>query len=267
MQTISEQPKAIHHLEEVMGTVVTIDIYPRAGRADANLSEYFARAGAILQRADDVFSTWKPNSPVSRLRRGEIALEQAPPEVAEVFELCGLARQISGGWFDPWAMPGGFDPTGYVKGWAAQCALEALASSGVSGAIVNAAGDIASFGSLQNSQPFRIGIVDPFQPSQLACVVELGAAVATSGTYERGDHLIDPHSALPTARVASATVIGDDLGLADALATAVAVGGEGVLPLIEDLDGYEAFTIGLDATRRWTPQFPFALTCDKGTPD
>ena len=260
---MSECPKAIHHLEEVMGTVVTLDIYPKADGCDADLSAYLARAEAILQLADDVFSTWKPSSPVSRLRRNEITLEQAPPEVAEVFELCGIARQISGGWFDPWAMPGGFDPTGYVKGWAAQCALEALISSDVSGAIVNAAGDIASFGAMENNQPFRIGIVDPFEKSQLACVVELSAAVATSGTYERGNHLIDPHSSLPTARVASATVVGDDLGLADALATAVAVGGAEVLPLIEHLDGYEAFIIGLDTSRLWTAQFPFASTRDR----
>ena len=112
--------------------------------------------------------------------------------------------ELSGGWFDPWAMPGGIDPTGYVKGWAAQRALDALVSDGVSGAMVNAAGDIASFGGPDPATAFRIGIVDPFAPRQLACVVELIGAIATSGGYERGDHLIDPRTRRPAAHAASA---------------------------------------------------------------
>jgi thiamine biosynthesis lipoprotein len=245
-----------------MGTVVTIDIYHEAGVSGADVSSHLARAQAILQRADAVFSTWKMNSPMSRLRRGEITCEQAPAEVIEVLEHCATAREISGGWFDPWAMPGGIDPTGYVKGWAAQRALGALASTEILGAIVNAAGDIASFGGPELAKPFRVGIVDPFSPGNLACIVQLAGAIATSGTYERGDHLIDPHSGQPSVRVASASVSGPDLGLADALATAAAVAGEEALALIEALDGYEAMIIAFDRTWHWTANFPFASTGD-----
>jgi FAD:protein FMN transferase len=254
----------VHHLEHVMGTVVTIDIYIDDDMQGDKIDLLPGQARAILQHADTVFSTWKANSPVSRLRRGEITCEQAPPEVAEVFERCATAREISDGWFDPWAMPLGVDPTGYVKGWAAQRALGELVSTGVCGAIVNAAGDIATFGGMDNARPFRIGIVDPFLPSQLACVVELAGAIATSGAYERGDHLIDPHSGQPTARVASASVSGPDLGLADALATAVAVAGEAGLAFIERLEGYEALVIRFDGTWRWTEQFPFASPSASG---
>jgi thiamine biosynthesis lipoprotein len=108
------------------------------------------------------------------------------------------------------------------------------------------------------AQPFRIGIVDPFSQGQIACVVELTGAIATSGAYERGDHLIDPHSRRPAARVASASVSGHDLGLADALATAVAVAGEPGLACIEQLEGYEALVIRFDGTMRWTERFPLA---------
>ena len=241
-----------------MGTVVTIDVYTTDAMGGEDASRQLATARALLQRADAVFSTWQPHSPVSRLRRGEITCAQAPAEVSEVLEQCAVARELSGGWFDPWAMPGGIDPTGYVKGWAAQRALGAFRASGVCGAIVNAAGDIASFGDLGHGKLFRVGIADPFSPGRLAEVVYLTAAIATSGTYERGNHLIDPQSGRPATRVASASVTGPDLGLADALATAVAVAGETGLNLIEALDGYEALIIALDGRRRWTENFPFA---------
>jgi thiamine biosynthesis lipoprotein len=254
----TEHRHVLHHLERVMGTVVTIDIYSEYDQPSDEIYLQVAHARDILQRTDAVFSTWKANSPMSRLRRGEITREHAPPEVTEVLEACAKAREISSGWFDPWAMPGGVDPTGYVKGWAAQRALGALASTEVSGAIVNAAGDIASFSDMEYVQAFRIGIVDPFSPGRLACVVELTGTIATSGTYERGNHLIDPHSGRPTTRVASASVSGPDLGLADALATAVAVAGEAGLTLIETLEDYEALVIDFDGTLRWTEHFPFA---------
>ena len=82
--------------------------------------------------------------------------------------------------------------------------------------------------------------------------------IATSGTYERGSHLIDPHSGRAAARAASATVTGPDLGLADALATALAVAGPPGLAAIEPLGGYEALVIGLDGRRQWSDGFPFA---------
>jgi thiamine biosynthesis lipoprotein len=251
----------IHHLENVMGTVVTIDVYTTAGVVDAELAELLRqldRARAILHHADDVFSTWQPDSPVSRLRAGEISVAQAPAEVADVLGHCAVARELTGGWFDPWAMPGGIDPTGYVKGWAAQNALAAFSAEGIAGAIVNAAGDIATAGGLGPGQPFRIGIADPSSPRRLAEIIELTGAIATSGSYERGSHLIDPHSRRPAARAASASVTGPDLGLADALATALAVAGTPGLAFIEPLDNYEALIISPDASRLWTEGFPIA---------
>jgi thiamine biosynthesis lipoprotein len=181
-----------------------------------------------------------------------------PAEVAEVIGSCAAARDLSGGWFDPWAVPGGFDPSGYVKGWAAARALAAFTADGICGVLVNAAGDIASSGGTGPGTPFRIGIADPLSPLRLACVVELDGAIATSGTYERGEHLIDPRSGRPAARAASASVTGPDLGLADALATALAVAGEPGLAFLDRIDGYEGLIINHDGSRRQTSRFPLA---------
>jgi len=237
---------------------VAIDVYAVGGSTGAGVRADLASAQAILHRADEVFSTWQPDSPISKLRRGEITTAQAPAEVAEVLGLCAEAKDLSDGWFDPWAMPGGIDPAGYVKGWAAQRALAAFRTATIRGAIVNAAGDIASFGGMTPGEPFRFGIADPLAPHRLAAVIRHTGAVATSGTYERGQHLIDPRLGRPVARAASASVTGPDLGLADALATALAVAGDRGLRLIERIDGYEALVIARDGSRRWTAGFPFA---------
>jgi thiamine biosynthesis lipoprotein len=237
-----------------MGTVVTFDLYDDTD-VSSDLETILREAIGVLHEADEVFSTYKVASPMSQLRRGDITLEQCPSIVRDVLDHCEFARTVTDGWFDPWSLPGGLDPTGYVKGWAAQRSLDVLRRSGVRGALVNAAGDTASFGGPLPGVPFRIGIVDPAQTQNLACVVECPGAVATSGTYERGDHLIDPHTGRASSRAASATVIGIDLGLADALATAIAVAGSRVLHLIEALDDFEALIIDFNGDFEMTSGF------------
>jgi thiamine biosynthesis lipoprotein len=245
------------HLIEVMGTVVTIDLFASESMASPAAMDALARVESLLRDVDRVFSTYKPMSPVSRLRRGELTLGETPPDVADVLDLCQKAKTLSGGWFDPWSLPGGVDPTGYVKGWAAQRALDELRELSLYGAIVNAAGDIASFGGPTPGSVFRTGIVRPDDPQHLAAVVELRGALATSGETQRGAHLYNPFVGEFSAAVASASVAGPDLGLCDALATALSVGGHDVLVLIDQLDGYDAMTIDLQGSMRATPGFAF----------
>ncbi len=132
--------------EPVMGTVFSFAAVPGGLPPDAVRAAIDA-ACRVLHRCDAVFSTWDPRSPVSRFRRGEAALGQMPPEFAEVLAECHAAKQASGGWYDPWAMPGGFDPTGLVKGWAVERALAELRRAGLPGALLNGGGDVAVFGS------------------------------------------------------------------------------------------------------------------------
>jgi thiamine biosynthesis lipoprotein len=240
----------VKHAEHVMGTVVSFDV--RGGTAAA-----IADACAILQRADAVFSTWQPDSPMSRLRRHELTLGEAPGEIAEVLGLCAEARRASGGWFDPWGMPGGVDPTGLVKGWGAQRAADSLREAGADAAMVNAAGDIVTFGAPEPGRPWRVGIRDPGAPDQIAWVVAAGdGAVATSAAYERGHHVLDPHTGAPARACLSATVTGPDLALADALATGLFAAGVSGLPLIEALPGYSALVVEPDGETGLTDEFP-----------
>ncbi len=227
----------LRHVRAVMGTMVSFDV--RLGDAKTNAAHLaLARACARLDRADAVFSTWKPNSPMSLLRRNAMTLDKAPAEVAEVLELCALARDLSDGWFDPWKMPGGIDPTGLVKGWAVDQALGELRAAGVRAAIVSAGGDLATFGGPEPGLPWRIGVRDPRAIGKIACILESPGAVATSGCYERGSHVIDPKTGRTETRCESATVTGPELWLADALATGLLVAGEAGLAVIEAVEGY-----------------------------
>jgi thiamine biosynthesis lipoprotein len=270
------------HAEPVMGTVFSFAAVPGGLPPDA-VRAAIAAACRVLHHCDAVFSTWDAASPVSRLRRGEATLGQMPPEFAEVLAECHAAKTASGGWFDPWAMPGGFDPTGLVKGWAVARALAELRRAGLPGALVNGGGDVAVFGAPPGGQRWRVGIRHPWRADALACVVEIGqgpvteerglepaggsggsppradiAAVATSGPYERGAHLIDPATGRPASRTASATVTGPSPALADALATGVAVGGDAALALVAGLPGYAGYLIRPDGSEADTGGIAFA---------
>jgi thiamine biosynthesis lipoprotein len=256
----------VYYLEEVMGTVVVFDLYVESTIERDAIDSLVERARSTLHQADDLFSTWKTESAVSRLRRGVATLDDMPEDVVEVLTLCASARDISQGWFNPWAMPGGVDPTGYVKGWAAQRALRAFDHAGIAGAMINAAGDIATRGRPGVNAPFRIGVTDPGAHGRLACVVDVHAAIATSGTYERGQHLVDPFSGRSGARSAPASVVGPDLGIADALATALAVAGRDFLGLLEAVTDYEGLAIEGDGSWSCTTRFPFAANSSPANP-
>lgn len=244
----------IAHAEAVMGTMVSMHVV-EGDLPRAQVQVAVRAACALMHHHDATFSTWDPESPMSRLRRGAASIEEVPAEVTTVLDLCATASALTGGWFDATAMPGGVDPTGLVKGWSAELALGVLQSEGVESAMVNAGGDIACHGSPGNGAPWRIGIQHPWRADAMACIVEVDRAVATSGEYERGRHLVDPigRTARPPM---SATVTGPSLALADAFATALAVGGDHVLPLLASLDGYEAYLIRADGTEEHTSGMP-----------
>ena len=238
------------HVEEAMGTTFSLRLEPGEVAPDSAAAA-IADACRLLHEADAVFSTWNDESAISRLRRGALAVGDAPAEVAEVLDLCHRAGTLTDGLFDAWALPDGVDPTGIVKGWAIQRAAERLRDAGFAHVQVNGGGDIQLFGGAQ-----RIGVRSPDRVDLLACVVEVDGAIATSGLYERGGHLLDPRTGTTAAGPLSATVVGPELWLADALATALFVEGLPGLNRIAGIDGYSALLIDNDGSMRPSPGFP-----------
>ena len=245
----------------VMGTVVSFDVPGSAAGAVEDAVRW-------LHWVDETFSTFRADSAVSRLGRGEISLADCPPEVASVLAACAGIAELSGGYFSVRAA-GPLDPSGYVKGWAIERAADLLTTAGSASHTVNGGGDVQCVGSRAGA-PWRVGIADPLRPGQLACLVEgRDFAVATSGVAERGTHIIDPHTGLPPAGLLGVTVTGPHLALADAYATAAfAMGSERAMDWAERLDGYEAFGIGDDGETwqtsgfRGRPALPVRLRAD-----
>jgi len=143
-------------------------------------------------------------------------------------------------------MPGGVDPTGYVKGWAAHDCHRGLRGNGHRRRLGQRRGDIASFGG-PAGRGISGGIRTPSRPTSFACVVDL-AEPGHVGRLRAGAHLINPHTASVGAD-GVASVSGPDLGLADALATRGSVGGVDALARLESIDGYEALGITFDGSR------------------
>ena len=248
----------LRHAERVMGTVVSFDL-AAAARADGSLDA----AVKWLHWVDRVFSPFIGDSDVSLLARGETTVDACAPEVAEVIAACAAVGDLSGGYFtaSPW---GQFDPSGYVKGWAVERASSLLTAAGSTAHVVNGGGDVQCAGARSAAEGWRIGIASPLVAGGLALVVSgRDFAVATSGTAERGAHIVDPVAGKPANGLASLTVIGPSLALADAYATAAfAMGPVLARDWTQSIDGYEAFAILPDATTWQTSGFAKYIATD-----
>ncbi|MGW0423574.1 FAD:protein FMN transferase [Streptomyces sp. NPDC003015] len=241
----AQAPAAVRHAEEVMGTVFSFDV--RGGEPLA-VQAALREAVAGLHRVNEVFSTYRDDSQVSRLARGELALDDCDPEVAEVLELGAEAERLSDGWFSL-RYEGRLDPTGIVKGWAVERAARRVAESGATGVSVNGGGDVQLLGVPGPERPWRVGVSDPLRPGGLAAVVSAAGAaelaVATSGTAERGAHIVDPRTGRSAVTdLLAVTVVAPTVTWADCWATAAfAMGSREGLAWLESLPDVEALLI------------------------
>ena len=243
----------------VWGTIVDVDCFSK----DVSGAELDRAMEKVIEFCEDVdrdFSTYKDGSWVTQLRRGKVDIENCPDDVIEVWDLCAQAKWLSDGAFDPWAVDGGFDPSGLVKGWAADKCADILVAAGVQHCQVNAAGDVSLRGGWFDSQtgdvkPWSIGVVNPDDRLEIVKVYEItDGAIATSGTYERGAHIHDPHNGLIAIGAKSATVVGPKGWLCDAMATAVMVAGQDGAKWFgqPELSGYQLFAVDRHEQTGWS---------------
>jgi thiamine biosynthesis lipoprotein len=252
---------ALHHVESVMGTTVSIDVVDSSDRALVD------RLVAWFHEVDGVFSPYKETSVITRIGRGEVGPDSPDlsADVLEVLHRCETLAVETGGVFDVWNLPSPngtqFDPCGYVKGWSVQRAAALLEQAGVHRYCLNAGGDIVLGGRNHDGEPWSLGIRHPDDAMRLAMVVraEGPLAVATSGSYERGAHIYDPRDGLPVTELASVTVVGPSLADADAYATTLYVMGIDGLEWLDRFPGYGGCVITRDLDVFTTPVFDDCL--------
>lgn len=245
-----------------MGTTISIELIDVDHLLGRSLVEQVA---AWFHHVDAEFSPYKETSTITGIGRGELELDdpRVDDDVRAVLQRCGELTIETDGVFDVWSLPSPngtrFDPCGYVKGWSVQRAADHLRSAGVEHFCINAGGDIAVAGRDAEGGTWRIGVRHPDDASAIALVVELPAdtpyAIATSGSYERGAHIVDPRDGLATTELASVTVIGPDLAEADAYATTIYVMGVDGLAWLAGRSGYSGCIITRDQQLLSTDDF------------
>ncbi|GAA4520677.1 FAD:protein FMN transferase [Nonomuraea ferruginea] len=234
-----------------MGTHVSVDI--RTALPTRELTPVLDHAFRWLRWVEETFDPDDEDSQIFRLNRGQ-TLRQVP-ELVEVLHRCDELSKATDGWFEA-RIDGRVDPSGYIKGWALERLSRALTQSGAVDHLIDAGGDIRVRGSASPGKRWRIGVRDPKTGVVRRVLFAHDLAVATSGRAE----IVNPRTGERQEALSSVTVLGPDLGVADAYATAMyAMGpvlarrfgielGEGPYQsLIVTRDGQEFGTPGLAA--------------------
>lgn len=253
------RPTRTVRVAEIMGTTVSLHVVHEDTADPALRRDVHRRADgafADLREADRLFSTYRPDSEIMQIARGELALAEADERVREVSRACDEAASRTDGLFSAYR-EGWFDPTGYVKGWAVERATEKwlsplLSTPGVLAVGMNAGGDMQLATHPDSEWVWRVGIADPATPGSIIATLDVrDGAVATSGTAERGAHITDPRTGLPRRGVASATVVAPGLAEADVCATVAIVAGFELFT-VNQRRGTRGLVVTDDGTvRRW----------------
>ena len=232
---------------QIMGMPISIHLRGAGVRTDPAVAAAVAETFERLRVADRLFSTYRPDSQVIAIRRGELPVDRWHPWVREVAVLCEKARQRTDGYFDAWP-PTGFDPSGLVKSWAVDHAATLLTGFGDVDLCFNAGGDIMTRVCSPASPAWRVGVEDPRDRTRILVVQEIrNGGVATSGSAARGRHIIDPHTGEHPDELLAVTVTGPSLLWADVYATAAfAHGGDIEGWLHTRAPGYQVLVVGHD---------------------
>ena len=249
------------HNEEVWGTVVSFH-FPEQGIAQEVIANLLKESIAFVHEIDYQFSTYKASSEVSQIRRGELQISEASDRVQLIWEKCVAAKELTQCAFDPFQERlGGFDPSGYVKGWAADQLAEMAKKVGVHRLHINAGGDLTLRGGIDDARPWMIGIQHPERAGSIAAAIPMrDGAVASSGAYERGAHIFDSSNNSIAIGARATSFYGPDGGLADALATALMVAGrDGARWFLKpELVAYGCWVVDRHENTTWSIRWPEA---------
>jgi FAD:protein FMN transferase len=235
-------------LDFIMGMPVQVEIVGKS-------VEYkiFNKVFNYFKKIDEMYSPYKEGSEVGKFNRGE----KITDEMSEILLLCEKTKKETKGYFDVKRPDGNIDPSGLVKGWAIYNASKIIRDGGYEDFIVDAGGDMEISGRNKNRKVWQIGIKNPFNMNEVVKVLHLtNCGLATSGTYEKGQHIYDPVNRRSVITdVLSISVVGPNIYDADRFATAAFAMGKKGITFIEDLKGYEGYMIGSNGLAAMTANF------------
>lgn len=204
-------------VEPVMGTAVSIDV------PDDTDPSQLEKVTEWLRWVHETFTVHRHDSPINRFGRGDLDPADMPVEMRHVLTQCERLAEMTEGAFNHRTnrpdRP--LDPSAYVKGWSLDEAAAMLRIGGVERFALGAGGDIVCLAGA--GEPWPVGLQHPTDANAVAAVFELtDHVIATSGRYARGDHIWSDDKASSAAdQLLSVSVIGVELAVADALATAL----------------------------------------------
>ncbi|WP_438353912.1 FAD:protein FMN transferase [Microbacterium sp. CJ88] len=239
------------HVFDTMGTAVSV----RSG--DRLDPEAMRSVESVFDAFDRRFSLYRPDSELSRIARGDLALSRASGAVRDCYAEALEWGRRSDGAFTPHRPDGIVDLSGIVKADAIAAAGGVLDGAGIADWLLNAGGDILARGD-HAGEAWRLGIVDPSVRDALLCTVTLGGlgrALATSGTAERGEH-IWRHGPADYRQV---SVVAGDIVTADVLATAILAGGRRVCDSVAGRFDVDILTVDGDGEMTATTGIRAAL--------
>lgn len=233
----------------IMGMPVTIEIINCRDR------KLFKQVFDFFRGIDQQFSPYKKNSEVSQINRGVLKKKDFSVKMKKIISLAKKTERQTEGYFNVFQNHI-FDPSGIVKGWAILEAAKILKKNGQKNFFIEAGGDIQVSGRNESGHRWKIGIKNPFQPSEIVKVLNISSqGVATSGSYERGQHIYNPKGGEVTDDVVSLTVIGHNIYEADRFATAAFAMGEKGLQFIDSITGLEGYAIKKNGIATFTRNF------------
>ena len=205
--------------------------YDLVGKTIEKVFDYF-------NYVDQTFSTYKPDSEIMRINRGDLLLQNASEDMKEIFILAEKTKNETDGFFNITNGTGLIDPSGIIKGWAINNAANFIHDAGLENYYVEAGGDIEVNGSNEQAKDWSIGIKNPLKDGEYVKVLYLAnQGIATSGTYLRGQHIYNPHDRKEIFNdIVSLTVIGPNVYEADRFATAAFAMGRKGIEFIEKLN-------------------------------
>lgn len=204
---------------------------------------------------DNKFSTYKDNSEITQINKHQINKTDYSEDMVNVLDLSEQTKKDTFGYFDI-NINNSLDPSGLVKGWSIWNASKIISSKGYENFYIDAGGDIQANGLNDEGKPWTVGIKNPFKQEEIVKVLSLSnKGIATSGTYIRGNHIINPINKSEADDIASITIIADNVYEADRFATAAFAMGEDGINFIEKRSGLEGYMIDKNKIATYTSNF------------